>query len=328
MSLRKSWSVSVETSVSAAHARSRSSSAAVSALTTSICSSSSARRARRSARGPGRARREQGRARRRRACRWHGRARAAHVFRPTRARLRGPGAGRRVLRSGSPPFRRWLGKVPPRSHPSTMTTGSDAGLVQLREIPPRLTGERRGRLGRDRPLQLALCLGGLSRPEEQETEVEAHRGLVRKDPGERPQTRERVRRALPSSKRPTAFATWASTSRGASRAAAANTRSADLVIPSRWSADPYRSFPATLCCACRSSVLSWAGGESSSNPCGSGAVETKTGTPGAYSGWRRLPAVTAYAVSGSSAIAWRHASCAPASPDQKSATPRLSWTTA
>jgi len=42
MSLRKSWSVSVETSVSAAQARSRSSSADVWVPTTSICSSSSA----------------------------------------------------------------------------------------------------------------------------------------------------------------------------------------------------------------------------------------------------------------------------------------------
>ena len=63
-------------------------------------------------------------------------------------------------------------------------------------------------------------------------------------------------------------------------------------------------------------------------PPGGRAVVTKIGRPRAYSGWSRLPAATAYAVSGSDAAAARHASSAPASPDQKSATPRLSWTTA
>ena len=55
---------------------------------------------------------------------------------------------------------------------------------------------------------------------------------------------------------------------------------------------------------------------------------TKIGSPRAYSGWRRLPAATAYGESGSESAAARHASSAPARPAQKRATPRLSCTTA
>ena len=55
---------------------------------------------------------------------------------------------------------------------------------------------------------------------------------------------------------------------------------------------------------------------------------TKIGRLRAKSGWSRLPAVTAYAVSGSSDAADFQASSAPASPAQNRAMPRLSCTAA
>ena len=51
-----------------------------------------------------------------------------------------------------------------------------------------------------------------------------------------------------------------------------------------------------------------------SRPRGSGTVVTKTASPRAYSGWRRLPAATAYGESGSESAAARHASSAPGEP--------------
>ena len=76
---------------------------------------------------------------------------------------------RRVARNGSH-------EVPLRQQ---RRPGSDARLVRARRGTLRLTRERRAGLGRDRPVELGLRRLHLARPEEQEPEVEPHRGTGR-----------------------------------------------------------------------------------------------------------------------------------------------------
>ena len=177
--------------------------------------------------------------------------------------------------------------------------------------------------------ELAPRLLHLARPEQQQAEVEADGGGLRELARERPEPGERLGRAglveEPDGRRHARLRVVRRGLRGrrvtrarptaAFRAVAARRRrrGGRRPCPSARGARAAPPAPARPACGCR---------------VGTSVDGTKIGRLRAKSGWRRLPAVTAYAVSGSRDAADFQASSAPASPAQNRAMPRLSCTAA
>ena len=105
------------------------------------------------------------------------------------------------------------------------------------------------------------------------------------------------------SNRPTAAATCASTSSGASFAAASNSRTGGPLPPEPLERDAVEELPVGARRGASPEQVELGGRREVVEPFGSGTVVTKSGTPRAKSGWSRFPAAIAYGVSGSEAAA-------------------------
>ena len=278
----------------------------------------------------GRARRARARSPPRRGVRRRDRPRAASSPRPSRGRPR------RRIGLATTGVRRWHARAPfrsardgkvaagdRRSSKSAASAVSDAclgGELSSVRRASRAIGEP-GSSGREP--ELTPCLLHLTRPEEQQPEVEADGRGAWEPARERPEPGERERRV----------GLVEATDRGgdqrlgfgrARRAASSKTRRAETRRPAPLQPDAVQQPSASSrrapgpgarsCCGAVGAAITAAGAENDGTNCGS---------PRAKSGCSRPSASTAYGVSGSTSAASRHASSAPAQPCPEAGEPEV-----